>query len=141
MWKCPKCGREFKHENQSHYCGDKPADIDEYISSQSNDVRIILVKVRETIRAAAPDAVEKISWSMPTFWQGENLIHFAAAKKHLGIYPGDLSLSPFEERLAGYRRTKGAIQFDYDKPIDYELIADIARWRVSCVEGKPYLVK
>jgi len=141
MWKCPKCGREFKHENQSHYCGDKPADIDEYISSQSNDVRIILVKVRETIRAAAPDAVEKISWCMPTYWQGENLIHFAASKKHLGIYPGDLSLSPFEERLAGYRRTKGAIQFDYDKPIDYELIADIARWRVSCVEGKPYLVK
>ena len=69
------------------------------------------------------------------FWQGENLIHFAAFKKYLGIYPGDMSLSPFDERLAGYHRTKGAIQFPYDKPIDYELIADITRWRESCMEG------
>jgi len=134
MWTCPKCGREFKKTNQDHYCGEKPANIDEYISIQSDDVRVVLTKVRETIRAAAPDAIEKISWRMPTFWQGENLIHFAAFKKHLGIYPGDMSLSPFDERLTGYHRTKGAIQFPYDKPIDYELIADITRWRVSCVE-------
>ena len=72
---------------------------------------------------------------MPTFWQGENLIHFAAFKKHIGIYPGDLSSIPFEERLAGYHKTKGAIQFPLEKPMDYGLIADIVRWRVSCVEG------
>jgi len=136
MWKCPKCGREFKNANQDHYCGEKPADIDEYIAAQSEEIRPILQKVRETIRAAAPNAVEKISWSMPTFWQRENLIHFAAFKKHLGIYPGDLSLAPFEKRLAGYRRSKGAIQFAYEKPIDYELITDITSWRVSCVVGK-----
>jgi uncharacterized protein YdhG (YjbR/CyaY superfamily) len=135
MWICPKCGREFKKTNQDHFCGEKPTNIDEYISVQSDDVQVVLAKVRETIRAAAPDAIEKISWRMPTFWQGENLIHFAAFKKHLGIYPGDMSLSPFDERLAGYHRTKGAIQFPCDKPIDYELIADITRWRVSCVEG------
>jgi uncharacterized protein YdhG (YjbR/CyaY superfamily) len=141
MWICSKCGREFKKTNQDHYCGEKPANIDEYISIQSDDVRVLLTKVREIIRSAAPDAIEKIAWSMPTFWQGENLIHFAAFKKHLGIYPGDMSLSPFDERLAGYqtsqkrRRTKGAIQFPYDMPIDYELIADITRWRVSCVKG------
>ena len=64
--------------NQDHYCGEKPSNIDEYIAVQSEDVRTILAKVRETIRAAAPDAIEKISWSMPTFWQSENLIHFAA---------------------------------------------------------------
>ena len=141
MWKCPKCGREFKKTNQDHFCGKNPANIDEYISNQSEDVRLVLMKVRETIRTAAPEAIEKISWSMPTFWQGENLIHFAAFKKHLGIYPGDMSHSPFDERLVGYqtsqkrRRTKGAIQFPYDKPINFDLIADITRWRVSCVNG------
>jgi len=136
MWKCPECGREFRSENQNHSCGKKPVSIDEYISTQPEDVRVILNKIRETIRAAAPDSMEKISWGMPTFWQGENLIHFAAFKKHVGIYPGDMTFSPFNERLTGYRRTKGAIQFPLDKPIDYELIADITRWRVSCAGKK-----
>lgn len=133
MWQCPKCGREFQNTNQDHYCG-KISTIDEYIAEQEESIRLLLQQVRERIRAAAPDATEKISWRMPTFWQVENLIHFAAFKKHLGIYPGDLSLAPFEDRLAGYRTTKGAIQFSYDKPIDFELIADITRWRVACVE-------
>ena len=132
MWKCPKCSREFKNTNQEHFCGEKPAGIDEYIGAQPEDTQILLSKIRETIRTAAPDAIEKISWSMPTFWQGENLIHFAAFKKHIGIYPGDMTNSPFEERLSGYKRTKGAIQIPYDKPIDYGLIADITRWRVAC---------
>ena len=136
MWTCTECGRKFKNVNQEHSCGDAPSTIDEYIASQSDDVRPILKKIRETIRAAAPKADEKISWRMPTFWQGENLIHFAAFRKHIGIYPGDLSLNPFEDRLTGYKRTKGAIQFVYDKPIDYKLIADITRWRVKCVKQK-----
>lgn len=135
MWKCPKCEREFKNENQDHYCG-KVETIDAYISEQPEDVQIILRKVRETIRAAAPDAAEKISWQMPTFWQGENLIHFASFKKHLGIYPGDLSLAPFTERLEGYQHSKGAIQFPYHKPIDYDFIAEITRWRVEQAENK-----
>lgn len=133
MWKCEKCRREFKNINQDHYCGEAPKTIDEYIEAQPEDVRPILVKIRETIRAAAPNATEKISWRMPTFWQGENLIHFAAFKRHISIFPGDLSLAPFKERLAGYLSKKGTVQFPYDKPIDYELITDITRWRVSCV--------
>jgi len=136
MWKCPECGREFKKTNQDHYCGEKPANIDEYIAALPEDMQAILIKIRETIRNAAPDSVERISWSMPTFWQGENLIHFAAFKKHIGIYPGDMTDSPFEERLTVYHRTKGAIQFPLDKPIDYELISDITRWRASCVEER-----
>ena len=116
----------------------KPANIDEYIAAQSEDVRLILVKVRETIRAAAPDAVEKMSYQMPTFCQRENLIHFAALKKHIGIYPGALDrLHPaLLERIASYKTSKGAIQFPYDRPVDYELIADITRWRVSCTQNK-----
>lgn len=135
MWQCPKCNREFKNTNQDHYCV-KISVIDEYIAEQPEEIQVILQKVRETICGAAPQAEERISWRMPTFWQGENLIHFAAFKKHLGIYPGDLSLAPFMDRLEGYRSTKGAIQFPYDKPIDYKLIEDITRWRVETVNEK-----
>lgn len=135
MWKCEKCGREFTKTEQQHFCGKSPTTIDEYIEAQSEEVRAILTKVRETIRKEAPDAIEKISWQMPTYWQGENLIHFAAFKKHIGIYPGDLTLTPFADRLEGYRHTKGAIQFPLDKPIDYELIAEIARYRVGKATG------
>ncbi|MGF7004090.1 uncharacterized protein YdhG (YjbR/CyaY superfamily) [Lachnospiraceae bacterium PF1-21] len=133
MWKCEKCGREFKNQNQDHYCG-KVETIDQYISEQSEEVQPILHKVRETIRKAAPEATEKISWSMPTFWQQENLIHFAAFKKHIGIYPGDLSLLTFADRLKEYKHSKGAIQLPLDKPIDYKLIEDITKWRVKTVE-------
>lgn len=110
--------------------------IDKYISEQDKSVQPVLKKVRDTIRSAAPDAVEKIAWRMPTFWQGENLIHFAAFKNHFGIYPGDLSLAPFKDRLANYRTTKGAIQFPYDKPVDYDLIRDITLWRLKTVSEK-----
>lgn len=134
MWKCEKCGRSFKNTNQDHYCGNAPTTIDEYILAQREDIRPLLIKVRETIRAAAPEATEKISWRMPTFWQGENLIHFAAFKKHMGIYPGDLSLVPFADKLTEYHTTKGAIQFPYDKPIPYDLIAEITAYRVQAVK-------
>jgi uncharacterized protein YdhG (YjbR/CyaY superfamily) len=130
VWKCEKCGREFKNTTQDHYCG-KFTTFDEYISAQSPEARPILHKVRRTIRENAPDAIEKISWSMPTFWQGKNLIHFASFKKHLGIYPGDLTLSPFIDKLDEYKHTKGAIQFPYDKPIDYNFIAEIVRYKVK----------
>jgi uncharacterized protein YdhG (YjbR/CyaY superfamily) len=135
MWKCDKCGKEFKTVNQNHYCV-KVDSIDDYIAGQSVEIQQILHKVRASIREAAPDAIEKISWQMPTFWQGENLVHFCAHKKHLGIHPGYVERlsDDLRERLAGYKTSKGAIQFPYDKPIDYELIADIARWRVLCVE-------
>jgi len=138
MWKCPNCGREFKNTNQNHFCGANPTTIDEYIAAQTAEVQPVLIKVREVIRSAAPDAVEKIAWQMPTYWQGENLIHFSAQKKHLGIHPGALDRFPVEltERLTAYKTSKGSIQMPYDKPIDYELIADITRWRVSVVGGK-----
>jgi len=135
MWKCPKCGKEFKNTDQNHFCV-KPESIDDYIAGQPEELIPILEKVRETIRKAAPDATEKISWQMPTYWQKENLIHFCAHKNHLGIHPGLVERIPFQDRLAEYKTSKGAIQFPYNKPIDYDLIADITRWRVSCVEDQ-----
>ncbi|MGV8082850.1 MAG: iron chaperone [Coriobacteriia bacterium] len=135
MWECPKCGREFKNTNQDHYCV-KVSEVDEYICAQSPEVQPLLQSVRETIRAAAPDAIEKISYQMPTFWQGENLVHFAAFKNHIGLYPGGEAVGVFANRLTGYKTSKGAIQFPLDKPIDHELIADIVRWRLEQAKGK-----
>ena len=128
MWKCPQCGRSFENENQSHYCGEKPKTIDEYIAVQPEDVKPHIIAVRNSIRAAIPEAEERISWSMPTYWKGHNIIHFAAHKKHLGLYAGTEAVIVFQERLTGYKTSKGAIQFPYTKPIPLELIEEIARW-------------
>ena len=139
MWQCQKCGRDFKNTNQSHSCSSKPSTIDEYISAQPEELRPTLEKIRKTIKKAAPASTEKISWGMPTFWLGENLIHFAAFKNHIGIYPGDLNQLPFKQKLSGYKTTKGAIQFPLDKPIDYNLLAEITKFKVSAIskQGKP----
>ena len=133
MWKCPKCDREFKNLEQDHFCI-KPSSIDEYIAAKPEDVRPLLKSIRETIHKAAPEATEKISWQMPTFFLGENLIHFAAFKKHIGLYPGGEATTEFADRLTGYKTSKGAIQLPLERPIDYELITDIVQWRVSKVK-------
>jgi len=105
--------------------------IDKYIESQAEEIHPILKKIRRTINSAAPEAVEKISYGIPTFWLGRNLIHFAVYKKHIGIYPGGEAIPVFAERLKNYKTSKGAIQFPLDKPIDYTLLADITRWRIT----------
>lgn len=135
MWQCPECGREFKNTNQDHYCNKINA-VDDYISKQPEEVQGILREIRETIRSAAPNATEKMSWQMPTFWQGENLIHFAVFKKHISIFPGGEATTVFAQRLVGYKTSKGTIQFPLNKPIDFALIADITRWRVAQEERK-----
>ena len=121
--------------NQSHFCV-KPETTDQYIDAQVLEVQSVLHKICETIRAAAPDSVEKISQHMPTFWQKKNLVQLAAHKNHIGFYPGDEAVLAFAERLEGYRTNKGCVHFLLDQPIDYGLISDIVRWRVSHVEGK-----
>ena len=129
MWTCPKCKRTFKHTNQSHYCGDKPASIDEYIASQDEDRRPDLLAVRQALGRALPEAEERISWSMPTYWKGRNIIHFAASKRHIGLYPGPEAVERFSEELAqaGYSTSKGTIRIPYGK-VDARLVGDIARW-------------
>ena len=128
MWVCPKCGRSFRKTGQSHYCGKAPATIEEYILSQPEEVRIYLRQVNEAIKAGIPEAKEKISWSMPTYWKGRSLIQFAAAKKHIGLYPGPEAVEAFAGRLAEYKTSKGTIQLPYHKPLPLELISEIAKW-------------
>lgn len=112
------------------------ATIDEYIALFPEDMREILQRVRQTIRQAAPDAKEKISWQMPTFWQNENLVHFAAAKHHIGLYPGESGVRVFADKLKAYKTSKGAIQFPLSEPIPYDLIAEITRFRAMEAAGQ-----
>jgi len=128
MWKCDKCGKEFKNTNQDHYCSEKPKTIDDYISMQSEELWPLLNQIRDTIREALPYAEERISWSMPTYWNKQNIIHFAAFKKHIGLYPGDKAVDHFSEKLTEYKTSKGAVQFPYSKPLPLELITEIAKW-------------
>lgn len=81
MWKCPTCGKEFVHQNENHTCEEIEKTIDAYISAQAEEVRPLLHQVRNTLRTALPEAQERISWRMPTYWSGHNIIHFAAFKK------------------------------------------------------------
>lgn len=127
MWTCPKCGKELTREDQQHFCV-KPDTIDEYISQQEESVRPRLQIVRETIRVAIPDAQEKISWSMPTFRKGQNLIHFAAFMKHIGLYPGREATEIFADRLKEFDTSKGTIRLPHDRELPLELIGDIALW-------------
>ncbi|MDE6921260.1 MAG: DUF1801 domain-containing protein [Lachnospiraceae bacterium] len=127
MWKCPKCQKEFKNTNQSHYCGEKPKTIDEYIAQQDAQKQADLLLVRQALQQALPDAQERISWSMPTYWKGHNILHFAASKKHIGLYPGPAAVAEFEEALQKYSVDKGTIRIPYGD-IDTELIQKIARW-------------
>ena len=98
------------------------------IAGQPEYTQTYLRQINETICGALPDAVPKLSWSMPTYWKKRNLIQFAAFKKHVGLYPGPAAVEAFADQLNGYRTSKGAIQFLYDKPLPLELIAEIAAW-------------
>lgn len=126
-WKCPKCGREFKRVEQPHYCG-KPTTVDDYIAAQDESVQPKLRQLREILRAAVPEAEERISWSMPTFRKGQDLIHFAASKKHIGLYPGGEATTVFAGELTDFDVSKGTIRLPYDRDLPEELIARIARW-------------
>jgi len=128
MWTCPKCGRTFKNTEQSHYCWKAPSTIEEYILSQPEEVQGRLRQIDTAIKNSIPDAQEKISWSMPTYWKGRNLIQFAASKKHIGLYPGPEAVETFAGRLTDYKTSKGTIQLPYSKPLPLELIGEIAKW-------------
>jgi uncharacterized protein YdhG (YjbR/CyaY superfamily) len=105
--------------------------IDEYIASFPPDIQARLEAMRATIRAAAPDAEEKISYQMPTFFLKGNLVHFAAFKQHIGFYPAPRGIEEFKEELSIYKGAKGSVQFPLDQPLPLDLVARIVRFRVA----------
>jgi uncharacterized protein YdhG (YjbR/CyaY superfamily) len=108
-----------------------PQNIDEYIAGFPKDLQEILQKVRATIREAAPDAEETIKYQIPTFTLKGNLVHFGAYKKHIGFYPTPTGIEKFKNELSVYESSKGAVQFPLDKPIPFDLVTKIVKFRVK----------
>jgi uncharacterized protein YdhG (YjbR/CyaY superfamily) len=127
-WICPKCGREFDCEPPHHFCDGGAMTIGEYIAVQAENIQPRLREVYAALQTALPTAKEKISYRMPTFWQGRNLIHFAAFAKWIGLFPGGEATTVFADKLVNYHTTKGGIRFLHKEPLPIDLITEIARW-------------
>jgi uncharacterized protein YdhG (YjbR/CyaY superfamily) len=115
--------------------------IDEYFSTLDADKKSILEKVRKTIKDAAPQARELISYNMPAVKLNGVLVYYAAHKDHIGFYPTSTPIEVFKNELAPYKWSKGAIQFPIDKPIPLDLISKIVKFRVQQDQEKAKMKK
>ena len=115
----------------------KPTNIDEYIVSFPKEIQAILEEVRATVKQAAPDAEEAISYGIPTFrLRKTNMVHFAAFKNHIGFYPTPTGSEAFKKELSGYKTGKGSVQFPLDKPMPLDLITRIVEFRIEQILEK-----
>lgn len=109
--------------------------IDECIKTYPQETQQVLQKIRKIIKDEVPqEATEAIKYGIPTFILNGNLIHFSGYKKHVGLYPTPSVIDHFKNELKGYKTSKGAIQFPLDKPIPYDLIKKIVKYRISQVQ-------
>ena len=106
-------------------------DIDTYIASYPKDVQLLLLKMRATIKKAAPKAEEAISYGIPTYKLNGNLVHFGAFKDHVSFFPTSSGTIAFKKDISKYKVSKGTIQFPLDKPLPLGLITKIVRFRVK----------
>ena len=110
----------------------KPHDIDAYIAGFPKDTQKLLEQIRATVKKAAPDAEETISYAMPTFTlKGRYLLYFAGYKNHIGLYPAPTGNEAFKKELSVYKRGKGTVQFPLDKPVPLSLVTKIVKLRVK----------
>jgi uncharacterized protein YdhG (YjbR/CyaY superfamily) len=105
--------------------------IDEYISDYPAETQVILKKIRQLIRKAAPEAQETLSYGIPTFKLNGNLVHFGGFKNHIGFYPTPRAIEAFKKELQSYEVSKGAIKFPLDKPTPFDLIRRIVELRIE----------
>jgi uncharacterized protein YdhG (YjbR/CyaY superfamily) len=105
--------------------------IDEYIESFEPKIQKTLKEIRNFIKNEVPEATEKISYGMPTFYLNGNLIHFAAFKDHYSFFPSPSGIIAFEKELAQYRTGKGTLKFSIDKPIPWDIIQQVIQFRVK----------
>lgn len=108
-----------------------PTTIDDYLAAFPVDVALRMQTLRTVIKEEVPEATETISWRMPTFVYHGNLVHFAGFKHHIGFYPTPSGIEEFQEELSLYKGGKGSIQFPYDKPMPYDLIRRMVRFRAE----------
>ena len=106
-------------------------DFDDYFSQQTPEVQILLEQMRQTIKKAAPEAEEVISYNMPAFKYYGMLVYFAAYKNHIGFYATPTGHSEFKEELSIYKQGKGSVQFPLTKPLPLDLITKIVKFRVK----------
>jgi len=109
----------------------KPVNIDDYIARFPKEVQVILERLRTTIREAAPDAKEAISYQMPTFRLKGNLVHFAAYKNHIGFYPTASGIEKFKKELFYYEGAKGSVKFPINEPLPFDLVSEIVKFRAQ----------
>ncbi len=109
----------------------KPKDFYEYISGYPEETQMLLERVRVTVKKAAPQAEEVISYGMPAFKLNGMLVWFAAHTKHIGFYPGVSGIEAFKKELSIYKNAKGSVQFPFDKPLPLELVTKIVEFRVN----------
>lgn len=109
--------------------------VDQYIAGFPNH-STVLQEVRNLIKTVLPDAEERIRYQMPTYFQTENIVHFACAKEHIGFYPTPSAILAFEKEWQSYKTSKGTIRFSFTEPIPYDLIARITAWRLQEVLAK-----
>lgn len=128
MWKCPKCGREFKRTNQGHYCGKAPETVLEYIDLQPSETHAHLTEMMTIVKNSVPNAKECILWSMPYYEKDGNSISFSACKKHISFYAGVEAIEKYALDLTEFTTRKNAIYFPYDKALPANLIESIAKW-------------
>lgn len=105
--------------------------IDEYIAEFPPEIQQVLQEIRALIKASAPDATEKMSYAMPTFYLNGNLAHFAAFTKHIGFYPTASGIEAFKEELGPYKTGRGSVQFPLGQPMPTDLIRRIVEHRVE----------
>ncbi len=111
--------------------------IEEYVANYPKSVQLTLDEIRRLIKKLVPDAIETISYGIPTYkYKGKNLIHFAAYGKHIGLYPGSQAIELFKGDLTDYKTSKGTIQFPLDKPIPLELVSKIVRSNIEEIDSK-----
>jgi uncharacterized protein YdhG (YjbR/CyaY superfamily) len=113
-----------------------PKNFAEYAAAFPPKVRRLLQSVRSTIKKAAPEAEEIVSYHIPAFRQGKILVWFGAHANHIGFYPHTSAMAAFKRELAGYKRGKGSVQFPLDEPVPLDLIARIVRFRVKEVTSE-----
>lgn len=111
--------------------------IDDYIGVFPPEVQASLEKIRCLVAEAAPKAKEAIKYGIPTFVLNGNLIHFAAYKTHIGLYPTPSIIKAFREELEAYKTSKGAIQFPLAKPLPWPLIKRIISYRAKQKRTEP----
>ncbi|CAM3302916.1 YdhG-like domain-containing protein [Flavobacterium longum] len=109
----------------------KPFTVDQYIMAQPPEAKTYLDAMRAIVRKSAPQAEEVISYGMPAFKYYGMLVYYAVWKSHVGFYPSGSGISQFADELAGFKTSKGAIQFPLGQPLPEALIERIVRWRVE----------